>query len=281
MPDQFGNAETFLAVHDKCALATVTSTRGSTPRERGAFMLVATGATYGTIGGGQMEYAAIDKALQMISCGDTASMLTIALGPDIGQCCGGQVEIALEVLDDQRRDAMVLHEEAERDKYPNVYIFGAGHVGNALARAFALLPVSAKLIDNRPSELDAAPEGVDKQLVAMPESVVRTAPSGSAFLVLTHDHALDFLIVRETLARADAGYVGMIGSKSKRGAFKNWYVREGGNEAALARLVSPIGGEKVIDKRPAVIAALAAAEVISALSKTHGGVSAIQSMSTA
>ena len=86
--------------------------------------------------------------------------------------------------------------------------------------------------------------------------------------MLTHDHALDFLIVAEALKRADAAYVGMIGSKTKKATFRSWYFREAaGDEASFARLVSPIGGDDVNDKRPAVIAALAAAEIMRALSK--------------
>jgi xanthine dehydrogenase accessory factor len=99
----------------------------------------------------------------------------------------------------------------------------------------------------------------------MPESLVAEAPPGSAFLVLTHDHALDFLILKEALARIDAAYAGMIGSKSKRATFSHWFKREGGNAAALPRLVCPMGGSTVKDKRPEVIAALTAAEVMAAL----------------
>ena len=92
---------------------------------------------------------------------------------------------------------------------------------------------------------------------------MRAAPAGSAFIVLTHDHALDFLSVAEALKRDDAAYVGMIGSKTKKATFRSWYLREaGGGEEAFARLVCPIGGADVKDKRPAVIAALAAAEVM-------------------
>ena len=84
--------------------------------------------------------------------------------------------------------------------------------------------------------------------------------------MLTHDHALDFLIVAEALKREDAAYVGMIGSKTKKATFKSWYLKTaGGSEEAFARLVCPIGGEAVKDKRPAVIAALAAAEIMTAL----------------
>ena len=95
---------------------------------------------------------------------------------------------------------------------------------------------------------------------------MREAPAGSAFLVLTHDHALDFLIVAEALRREDAAYVGMIGSKTKKATFRSWYLKTaGGDTVSFARLTSPIGGDAVKDKRPAVIAALAAAEVMAAL----------------
>ena len=94
-------------------------------------------------------------------------------------------------------------------------------------------------------------------------------PPGSAFVVLTHDHALDFLIVAEALKRRDAAYVGMIGSKTKKATFRNWFLKTaGGTEDDLSRLVSPIGGDAVRDKRPAVIAALAAAEIMTALAVT-------------
>ena len=114
----------------------------------------------------------------------------------------------------------------------------------------------------------ACPPRLVTRLTPMPEEMVRQAPAGSAFVVLTHDHALDFLIVAEALKRPDAAYVGMIGSKTKKATFKSWYLKTaGGTEAAFSRLVSPIGGDKVKDKRPAVIAALAAAEIMTALAR--------------
>jgi xanthine dehydrogenase accessory factor len=109
----------------------------------------------------------------------------------------------------------------------------------------------------------------------MPEAEVRNAPAGTAFAILTHDHALDFLIVAEALKRDDTAYVGMIGSKTKKATFKNWFLKSAdGNEAELAFLVSPIGGDAVKDKRPQVIAALAAAEIMTAL-VAHAAASAV------
>ncbi|TKD46050.1 MAG: xanthine dehydrogenase accessory protein XdhC, partial [Mesorhizobium sp.] len=96
--------------------------------------------------------------------------------------------------------------------------------------------------------------------------ITKAAPAGAAFVILTHDHALDFLIATEALKRRDAAYVGMIGSKTKKATFRSWFLKSAdGSEAEFARLVSPIGGDAVKDKRPQVIAALAAAEIVMAL----------------
>ena len=265
MPDQFQTVDDFLRCSGACVLVSVVAVKGSTPREAGAFMLVSPLSTLRTIGGGQLEYMAIDHARQMLKSGGRSDVANISLGPEIGQCCGGHVSLNFQLVDAEISRDLIETEAGEGRARPHVYIFGAGHVGNALARAFALLPVRAVLVDNRQSDLDHAPQGVERRLVAMPESVVREAPTGSVFLVLTHDHALDFLIVSEALSRSDAAYAGMIGSKSKRGTFSHWFRRQGGNVNALERLVCPMGGSTVKDKRPEVIASLVAAEVITAL----------------
>ena len=148
---------------------------------------------------------------------------------------------------------------------PHVYIFGAGHVGDALASALSLVPVRTVLVDTREQELSVSKaQGIETCLTAMPEAVVRDASAGSSFVILTHDHALDFLIAAEALRRDDTAYVGMIGSKTKRATFKNWLTREIGRPELFGRLICPIGGTAVRDKRPAVIAALAAAEIVTA-----------------
>lgn len=248
-----------------CVLVSVESVKGSTPRDTGAFMLVTADSIARTIGGGQLEFMAIDRARQMLRDGIYRDQLDIPLGPEIGQCCGGRVLLGFQRVDDALAgevDRRLQEEDAAR---PHVYIFGAGHVGNALTRAFKLLPVRAILVDTRRAELEAAPEGAETRLTAVPEDEVRGAPAGSAFLILTHDHALDFLIVREALAREDAAYVGMIGSKSKRATFMHWFEREGGGNGRHQRLICPIGGTEVRDKRPEVIAALVAAEVLTSV----------------
>ena len=156
--------------------------------------------------------------------------------------------------------------QAEEARMPEVYLFGGGHVGLALANALSPLPLRTTVVETRAEALEGMPEGVATMLTPVPEEMVRSAGAGAAFVVLTHDHALDFLIVAEALKRKDAAYVGMIGSQTKKATFRSWYLKEaGGNEADFARLVSPIGGDIVKDKRPAVIAALAAAEIMTAV----------------
>lgn len=262
---------TFLAAWPDAALVEIAEAKGSTPREERAWMLVAPGAIFGTIGGGQLEFMAIDRARAMIAAGRPATDdLDVPLGPQIGQCCGGRVTVRIALADDRLRAAAVARVEDETAARPRVLVFGGGHVGQALAEALSLLPLAVTVVETRPDQIGDLPERVDVRLTAVPEEAVRQAAAGAAFLVLTHDHALDFLIVAEALKRGDAAYVGMIGSKTKRATFASWYLKQaGGDEASLSRLVCPIGGSEVRDKRPAVIAAMAAAEVLRALS-AHG-----------
>jgi xanthine dehydrogenase accessory factor len=256
------------------ALVEVTEAKGSTPRETGARMLVSPQAIFGTIGGGQLEFMAIDCARHMLAAPRDAGAehveLDIPLGPEIGQCCGGRVGLTIRPVDEALQNELIEQARAEDAASPHIYVFGGGHVGHALASAFALLPVHATVVDTRADALDGMPDAVETRLTPVPEEMVREAPAGAAFVVLTHDHALDFLIVAEALKRDDAAYVGMIGSKTKKATFKSWFLKTaGGTEDAFARLVSPIGGDAVKDKRPAVIAALAAAEIMTAL-VAHG-----------
>ena len=259
----------FLDAADSTALVEVARAKGSTPREAGAHMLVSSKAIHGTIGGGQLEFMAIDQARQMLADakGPQELLLDVPLGPEIGQCCGGRVEVLVRVIDDELKAKLLRDVEVEDERLPHIHIFGGGHVGQALTGALSLLPVKAAVIETRAAALEGMPASVETRLTSVPEEMVRSAPAGTAFVVLTHDHALDFLIVAEALKRKDAAYVGMIGSKTKKATFRSWYLKSaGGNEADFSRLVSPIGGDAVKDKRPAVIAALAAAEIMTALS---------------
>lgn len=258
----------FLAAAPRLAIVDIREALGSTPRETDAWMLVSPNAILGTIGGGQLEFLAIERARAMIEADIAGDRLDVPLGPEIGQCCGGRVKIDIALADAASRAALWRRAEAEEARRPHVLLFGGGHVGHAMATALAPLPLRVTVVETRAEALEGFAPAVETRLTAVPEDMVRAAPAGSAFVVLTHDHALDFLIVAEALKRDDAAYVGMIGSKTKKATFRSWYLRTaGGTEAAFARLVSPIGGDAVKDKRPAVIAALAAAEIVTALAR--------------
>lgn len=255
----------FLEEADATVKVEISTARGSTPREAGTWMLVSSDGIFGTIGGGRLEMMAIEEARSLLSDGKTAGSMTVPLGPEIGQCCGGNVALDLQRMDATSETELLTERKQQDAMLPEVYVFGAGHVGKALARALSPLPLNTVLVETREDELDLVTADVDKRLAAMPETLIETAKPGSAYVVLTHDHALDFLIVQTALARKDAAYVGMIGSKTKRASFASWYTREaGGQRRDLDRLVCPIGGT-VRDKRPEVIAAFAAAEIMAVL----------------
>ncbi|KAB2711684.1 xanthine dehydrogenase accessory protein XdhC [Brucella intermedia] len=265
MPGARDDIRAFLNRRPDSVLVEVTDVKGSAPRDAGAWMLVARDMIFRTIGGGQLEYMAIDHARKILAGGRDTPM-DVPLGPEIGQCCGGRVGLSFKRVNRGLTDELVGKVDAEIATRPHVYVFGAGHVGDALANALSFTPVRVVLVDTREAELMACDvPGVETCLSAMPEQVVRSAPPGSAFIVLTHDHALDFLIVTEALQRGDAVYVGMIGSKTKKATFKNWLKREVGSDNLFENLVCPVGGAVVKDKRPEVIAALVAAEVLTAV----------------
>jgi xanthine dehydrogenase accessory factor len=254
-------------------VAELTSVRGSSPREAGTFMLISADATLGTIGGGALEYLVIQRAREALRDGVPAGVLDIPLGPEIGQCCGGRVAVALAFVTDPA--PLVARIEADSAAWPHVFMFGAGHVGQALARALSALPLKLHVIDTRRDELDMLSPSIDTTALAMPEAAVRTAPSGSSYVILTHDHALDFLIAAEALQRADAPYVGMVGSKTKRAKFAAWFKAEGYDPQLLRRLVLPIGALGLVDKRPEVIAALAAAEIMVHIGRREAEISVV------
>ncbi|MFV0293174.1 MAG: xanthine dehydrogenase accessory protein XdhC [Paracoccus sp. (in: a-proteobacteria)] len=242
----------------------ISKVRGSSPREVGATMFVRERAVHGTIGGGQMEHRAIETARAMLLGNDVAQQIGIALGPEIGQCCGGHVTIDVKRMSTKdKSDALAVARNAE-NALPAVYILGAGHVGRALADLFQYLPVRAILIDQRLNELTMSSASVEKRISAIPEFDIINAPPGSAYVVLTHDHALDFLLTSAALDRGDACYVGMIGSATKRARFQSW-AREHCNGLSAEQLICPMGAGGSRDKRPAVIAAFVVAEVMTAL----------------
>ncbi|MEN3792361.1 xanthine dehydrogenase accessory protein XdhC [Fulvimarina sp. MAC3] len=254
----------FLEENPHLIAVTLTRVRGSSPRGEGTEMFVSAEGLWGTIGGGQLEFRAIEAARRMLRDAELIRVIDLPLGPEIGQCCGGRVEITLRRMRASDKRAACARVREATENRPNVYILGAGHVGRGLADLFQHLPVRCILVDQRAQEVGLCSAKVEMRVSAMPEIDVAHAPKGSAFIVLTHDHGLDFLLASAALERRDASYVGMIGSATKRAKFRSW-MRENSNAEVFDDLVCPIGGNGSRDKRPHVIAAFVIAEVMAAL----------------
>jgi xanthine dehydrogenase accessory factor len=253
----------WLARGEAAVLVTIAATRGSTPREAGARMLVTATTICGTIGGGRLEFEAIQSARDLIATGEARRSMAVPLGAALGQCCGGHVSLLLERAGPGCAEELARLEAEERAACPAVYLFGAGHTGKAIARALALLPLRLTWVDSRAGEFpEVIPAGVATVIANRPADLIAEARPGASFLVLTHSHALDFELAEAVLLRNDFRYLGLIGSATKRRRFEHWYVARGHRPAALQALTCPIGLAAVRDKRPEVIAALVAAEIV-------------------
>ncbi|MGX1499144.1 xanthine dehydrogenase accessory factor [Labrenzia sp. MBR-25] len=257
-------AESFFGSAHPIVRVVLTRVRGSSPREAGTEMFVSPDSLFGTIGGGQLEHIVITQARSMLAEGTLSSRLDLPLGPEIGQCCGGRVELSLARMRRAERNAAVSRLQAADDALPHVYVMGAGHVGRAIANLLQHAPVHCVLVDMRKEELAQCQARVDMRLRAIPEVEIYNAPAGSAFIVLTHDHGLDFLLTSAALEIGHASYVGMIGSATKRAKLRSW-CNSHCNGLSIDQLTCPIGATASRDKRPEMIAAFVAAEVLTAL----------------
>jgi xanthine dehydrogenase accessory factor len=254
-----------LATQEPVVLVLVAKAKGSTPREAGTAMLVTAGAAHGTIGGGRLEWEAISRARELLAGEVRASTFEMPLGPAVGQCCGGHVRLELVRAGAAELDALAVEEARAQESLPTVLLFGAGHVGRALARALAPLSLRLRWIDGRAGEFPDPPlAGPEVVVTERHLAEIRAAPAGSAYVVMTHSHGLDFTLCEAVLQRDDFAYLGLIGSRTKRARFERGWRELGLSEQQTARLVCPIGG-RLRDKRPAVIAALVAAEILHAL----------------
>jgi xanthine dehydrogenase accessory factor len=264
MTKYFNGFNNFLNYNKRVIQASIVRTIGSSPRNSDTEMFISETDTLGTIGGGQLEYLVINHSKKMIAENIKKDILKISLGPEIGQCCGGKVEVSLLEMYEKDK-CLALNRFNKKDKnLPHVYVMGAGHVGRALALQLQHLPVRCVLIDSRVDELAKCSADVETRLSAIPEEDIKSAPRGSAYVILTHDHALDFILCGAALDRHDAKYVGMIGSKTKRVKFKKWYQVNYDNNL-IRDFTCPIGNVKNQDKRPSIIASFVVAEVIDML----------------
>ena len=249
----------------------IVQARGSAPRGAGTRMLVSAVQSVGTIGGGHLEYKALATARAMLAARETTHDAAprrehYPLGPALGQCCGGTVDLEFRALD---ADA-VAHWPRPAPLF-HLQLHGAGHVGHAIATLLATLDVSVDWIDERddvfpPTTTLGTPwPGAIRRLPGDgAEGEVAAAPAGAFFLVLTHDHALDLRIVGAVLRRGDFGFLGLIGSKSKRARFLHRFEERGVAPAQLARLHCPVGIAGIEGKQPEVIALAVVAQLLQA-----------------
>ncbi|MBP6903435.1 MAG: xanthine dehydrogenase accessory protein XdhC [Burkholderiaceae bacterium] len=237
--------------------------RGSVPREAGTRMLVAADAVAGTIGGGHLEWQAIARAREHLAAGQPAAIdRDIALGPSLGQCCGGAL-----TLRDAPLDAAALAAWPEPAPLFTLQLYGAGHVGRAIVRLLADIDCRVHWIDERedafpsPAEVPLPPH-IQRVCVEPVQAEVRAAPAGAWALVLTHSHDLDLAIVQALLLRDDLGFIGLIGSATKRARFEHRLAERGFSAAQLQRLSCPIGLPGLRGKQPAVIALAVVAQLL-------------------
>lgn len=235
---------------------TIAEARGSTPREAGAAMLVdEAGRFTGTIGGGTLEWQALAEAQRLLRSGAAQREMSFALGPDLGQCCGGRVMLRFERVADETTIA--------KPEATPLLLFGAGHVGRAIALALAPLPFAVRWIDPRPNAFPAAfPPNVTPVAPADPVPDIAGAEAGSLVLILTHSHALDLALCDAALRRVELPFVGVIGSETKRARFLSQLRGMGHADDTLARLTCPIGIRDLGSKEPAVIAAGVAVQLL-------------------
>jgi xanthine dehydrogenase accessory factor len=245
--DVFEEIARLRRAREPAALATVVSSKGSTPAKVPARMVVyADGRTRGTIGGGCVEADVVRAARDVIDGGVPRS-LTFHLHGDeaerTGVACGGVVVIMVESLDE-----------------PRVILVGAGHVAQATARLAAEIGYRVTVADDRPDFANAArfPEA-DEIVVAelaRLKDAVRTTPR-SAVVCMTRGHAEDLVALRWALG-TDAGYVGVLGSKAKRLAFRETLLAEGISAAAFDAVRMPVGMDLGAETVPEIAVAIAA-----------------------
>jgi xanthine dehydrogenase accessory factor len=274
-------------------LVRIVRTEGSAPREVGAWMLVepepisghgvkgvadATHTVTGTIGGGHLEFEAIAHARALLAgkAAPSEEPQRKALGPSLGQCCGGVVWLRYEVLDAGEAQALASRLRTNTMSALPLALFGGGHVGQALARLLVGLPFALHWIDSRegifPADIVDGAVRLRCEHSEPVQAAVRDLTPGSAVLIMSFSHAEDLDILAACLTRAreqnDLPYIGLIGSRSKWATFRHRLVARGFGEEDLARVTCPIGVPGIAGefrKRPEVIAVAVAAQLLQRL----------------
>jgi xanthine dehydrogenase accessory factor len=266
-------------------MVVVHATQGSAPREAGAWMAVFADHVLGTVGGGHLEWDAIAQARALLLHGTPPQgagvqvltdealhapqyVLRYPLGPALGQCCGGVVQLRLQCVQPAQAAAVVRGLACSTTP---VAVLGAGHVGQALVRLLATLPFGVTWVDSReaPWPTDMPPAVVCEHSDPLAHAVPTLAP-GSHVLVMSHNHAHDFDAVVACLLRqrqqGDLPFVGLIGSHSKWASFAKRLQARGFTPQELAHITCPIGLSGIAGKAPPVIAVAVAAQLLQKIS---------------
>lgn len=240
-----------------CVLVTIIEERGSTPRNAGSKMVVSAERIFDTIGGGLLEYKAMEIARELLASGSQQTRLErFSLGASLGQCCGGVNVLLFEPMG--RPQAQIA-------------VFGAGHVGRALVPLLASLPCRVRWIDSREAEFPPhVPDGVTRIVSEEVVDEVDNLPAGSYCIVMTHNHQLDLELTAAILKRGDFAWFGLIGSRTKRAKFEHRLRDRGFDPALVQRLRCPMGLAEVKGKLPMEIAVSVAAEVIATYNARFG-----------
>ncbi|MGI3169133.1 xanthine dehydrogenase accessory protein XdhC [Pseudooceanicola sp. C21-150M6] len=285
-----------LEQHGPLVRVIVAEVRGSAPREVGATMLVSpAGLVDGTIGGGALELEAIHAAQGL----SRSKLDRRALGPDFGQCCGGAVTLAYDLVSGipEAQDGLLIRRIDGPEEMPlslrrrmsglrngslpaspaliegwlvepvtepatDLWIWGAGHVGRALVSVLAPLPdIAITWVDTAPNRFpETIPAGVTPLPAAKPELLVPHAPEQARHLILTYSHSID-LALCDALLRHGFASAGLIGSASKWARFRSRLRAAGHSDARIGSITCPIG-DPAYGKHPQAIAVSVAAALL-------------------
>jgi len=244
-------------VQNNIILATIIETKGSVPRNENVSMVVSSSEQYGTIGGGELEYQVIKESndlLNNLNCNQ--KIIELPLGPALGQCCGGFVKIQLSKFNNGIK-LLLKHDLKEQiiNQNQNLYIFGAGHVANALLSKLDGVGFNIFIIDSRENFISKINADFVFPILAKDHTIIiKNSPSKSFYLVLTHSHQLDLSICDSILKKNDFTFIGLIGSKTKKIRFKKRLIEIGHNENSIDKIECPIGIQGIEGKEPDVIA---------------------------
>jgi xanthine dehydrogenase accessory factor len=249
MWDWIGKLQELRNSGQRMMLVTIIQSQGSTPREAGAKMLVLSdGSFFGTIGGGGVEKMALDQARKCLEEG-ISKKVEISLTEKNNMLCNGKMELFMELIYNN----------------PHLYIFGAGHVGQAVCRVFSGTPFVIHLVDERKEwiESDRIPGEVNRHMKSH-ELFINNAVwsnENTYVAIMTHSAEADQDILEKVILNPSC-YLGMVGSSNKWRMIKRNLVKAGIKEKEFSRVKCPIGLE-LGGKSPQEIAISIAAEVLS------------------